>query len=287
MANYDHPLRIVSVLREHVFRSDNQGRNPILTKETHRLHCNVWYGDADVDDNGVYEPPKDICDDWQPLGDPGPNGRLTSPTYGATRGGGYVSVAEPAWDGQTLWAATQFGRVFVSKNAGGAEPAVLFDRIDNDPTASNTPPRFPSAIYVDPLDSNHAWIVYSGFNSKLEHQPSDPNRRATFRFATSRAHRRSASRRERPRDRMGDIPATSVAVSDKGTIYVGTDYGVIASKGDGRWQPAGKHLPKMPVPDLVYVRDVLNPPYKGMNRLYAGTHGQGAWELQTDHLDND
>src|SRR6185295_15011754 len=34
--------------REHVFRSTNWGRNPILTKDTHRLHCNVWYGDGDV-----------------------------------------------------------------------------------------------------------------------------------------------------------------------------------------------------------------------------------------------
>jgi hypothetical protein len=267
--------------RQHVFRSDNQGRNPILTKETHRLHCNVWYGDADVDDNGVYEPPKDICDDWQPLGDPGPNGRLTSAAYGADRQGGYVSVAEPAWDGQTIWAATQAGRVLVSKNAGGPEPAVVFDRIDNDPTAANTPPRFPSAIYVDPLDSNHAWIAYSGFNAKT---PATPGHVFEIRYIPGASTFRLLDGNE-PRDRMGDIPATSIAVSDKGTIYVGTDYGVVASKGDGQWQQAGKHLPRMPVPDLVYVRDVLNPPYKGKNRLYAATHGQGVWELKTDHLD--
>jgi len=282
VANDDHtvPHRLWSA-REHVFRSDNQGRNPILTKETHRLHCNVWYGDADVDDNGIYEPPKDICDDWQPLGDPGPNGRLTSPTYGADKGGGYVSVVEPAWDGQTIWAATQFGRVFVSKNAGGPEPAVVFDRIDNDPTAANTPPRFPSAIYVDPLDPNHAWIAYSGFNAKT---PATPGHVFEVRYIPGASTFRVLDGNE-PRDRMGDIPATSIAVSDKGTIYVGTDYGVVASKGDGQWQQAGKHLPKMPVPDLIYIRDVLTPPYKGKNRLYAATHGQGVWELKTDHLD--
>jgi hypothetical protein len=294
VANDDHTVahRLWSA-REHVFRSDNQGRNPILTKETHRLHCNVWYGDADVDDNGTYEPAKDLCDDWQPLGDPGPNGRLTGPAYGTDRvvvpqQNNYVSVVEPAWDGQTLWAATSGGRVFVSKNAGGLESAVVFDRIDNDPTAANTPPRFPTAIYVDPLDPNHAWITYSGFNTKPNTtNPADPNKPGhvfEVRYAPNATTFRLLDGNE-PRDRMGDIPATSIAVSDKGTIYVGTDYGVVASKGDGRWQPAGKHLPKMPVADLIYVRDVLNPPYKGKNRLYAATHGQGVWELKTDHLD--
>ena len=58
--------------REHVFRSTNQGRNPILTKATHREHCNVWYGDGDVDNNGIFEPTLDICDDWKPLGDARP-----------------------------------------------------------------------------------------------------------------------------------------------------------------------------------------------------------------------
>jgi hypothetical protein len=48
-----------------VFRSTNWGRNPILTKDTHRLHCNVWTGDGDVDNNGTYDPPVDLCDDFK------------------------------------------------------------------------------------------------------------------------------------------------------------------------------------------------------------------------------
>ena len=268
--------------REHVFRSDNQGRNPILTRQTHREHCNVWYGDSDVDDNGTYEPTKDLCDDWMPLGDPGPNGRLTAAVHG-TKAGGYVSVVEPAWDGQTVWAATQLGRVWVSKNAGGPEAAVVFDRIDDDPTAvASSPNRFVSAIYVDPKDSNHAWIVYSGFNAK------DPIDGHVFevRYVPGASTFTMLDGNE-PRDRMGDIPATSVAVSDSGTIYVGTDYGCVASKGDGVWRQCGKGLPRMAVADLIYVRDQMNPPYKGQELLYAATHGQGVWSLKTGHLDND
>ncbi len=81
-----------------------------------------------------------------------------------------------------------------------------------------------------------------------------------------------------PRDRMGDIPATSVAVTDKGTIYVATDYGVAASSGDGVWREAGKGLPRMPAADLMYI--------PGKKKLYAATHGQGVWELKVDDIEN-
>jgi hypothetical protein len=276
--------------REHVFRSMNQGRNPILTKETHREHCNIWFGDGDVDDNGVFEPPKDICDDWKPLGDPSPRGRLTygpaaacpNPTpppnfvpcpppfpYGTDRSGGYTAVVERANDGRTVWAATQPGRVFVSKNADDPNPAaVVFDRIDDDLTATNDPPRFPSAIYVDPKDANHAWIAYSGFNTKT---PGLPGHVFEVRYVPGASTFTLLDGNE-PVDRLGDIPATSIGVSDKGTIYVGTDYGCVASKGDGVWRPCGSGLPSMPVSDLVYVKE--------HKTLYAGTHGQGVWALK-------
>jgi hypothetical protein len=261
--------------REHVFRSTNQGRNPILTKTTHREHCNIWYGDADVDDSGMYEPEIDICDDWKPLGDPGPNGRLTAAIHG-DRAGGYTSVVERAKDGGTVWAATQLGRVWVSKNADDPNPAaVVFDRIDNDPTATNAPPRFVSAIYVDPKDPDRAWIAYSGFNVKT---PGFDGHVFEVRYAPEGSTFRMLDGNQ-PRDRMGDIPATSIAVAPSGRIYVGTDYGCVASKGDGVWRPCGRGLPNMPVSDLMYVR--------ARKKIYAGTHGQGAWELRVADIERD
>ena len=157
--------------REHVFRSTNWGRNPILTKETHRLHCNVWTGDGDVDNNGTYDPPVDLCDDFKPLGDPGPNGRLTSPAYGADRivAGNHVAALERAYsDKSTLWAATSTGRIFISKNANDPDPTlVVFRRIDT----PNSPPRYPTAIFVDRKNPNRAWITYSGYNAKTPTTP--------------------------------------------------------------------------------------------------------------------
>ena len=161
--------------REHVFRSQNYGRNPILaTKEAHRTNCNIWNGHfADINNNGTYDLPGDACDDWKALGDPSPNGRLTATAYGADRAGTFVSVTERAkGDPNTLWAATGTGRIFVSKNVNDPNPAaVVFDRIDNDPTAANSPPRYPTSIYVDPTNPNHAWITYSGYNVKTPNTP--------------------------------------------------------------------------------------------------------------------
>jgi hypothetical protein len=81
--------------REHVFRSTNHGINPAFDRAKVLQHCNVWTGDGDLDEDGTYEPPTDICDDWAPLGDPSPNGRLTAPGFG-DRAGGHVSVVERA-----------------------------------------------------------------------------------------------------------------------------------------------------------------------------------------------
>jgi hypothetical protein len=76
---------------------------------------------------------------------------------------------------------------------------------------------------------------------------------------------------------MGDIPATSVAVSPKGTIYVATDYGCVASSGDGSWRPCGKGLPNMAIADLIYVPETKT--------IDAATHAQGVWSLKVDDIE--
>jgi hypothetical protein len=256
--------------REHAFRSTNYGRNPILTKETHRLHCSVWTGDGDVNGDGTYDAPVDLCDDWKPLGDPGPNGRLTSTAFGATKAGGFVSVIERApSDTNTLWAATANGRIFVSKNANDPNPAsVTFDRIDDDPTATNTPPRYPTDIFVDPANPNHAYITYSGYNSKTPNTPGHvfevtyvPNAST---FVVLDGHKING---------YGDIPANSIIATNRGTVYVGTDYGVVVKEPNSSvWKMAAAGLPNVDVADLVYI------PQK--DGLYAATHGQGIWFLK-------
>jgi hypothetical protein len=263
--------------REHVFRSINQGRALFLTKEQHRENCNIWYGDFDVNENGRYEVGIDRCDDWRPLGPPGPEGALTSTTFGPDKilppppmaQQKHVAVVERAKDSGTVWAGTNAGRIFVSKNADSpAAETVVFDRIDNDPTALNSPARYPTAIYIDPNDANHAWITYSGFNAK---DPGHPGHVFEVRYAPNASTFRVLDGNE-PRDKMGDIPATSLTRTPDGTLYVGTDYGCVKSKGDGRWTECARGLPHMLVADLLYS--------KRLNSIIAATHGQGVWELR-------
>ncbi len=257
--------------REHAFRAMNHGYNPLFPRPVVELHCNVWTGNGDLDGDGTYEPATDICDDWKPLGDPGPNGRLTAAIHG-DRAGGHISVVERGRnDTSTLWSATSTGRVFISKNADNATAsAVTFTRLDS--LATNDPPRFPTSIFVDPEDANHAWITYSGYNSKTPATPGhvfeisyDPGA-GTAVFTLLDGHKING---------YGDIPANSVVVSAHGTIYVGNDYGVVQKqKNSSVWHLPAAGLPNVNVPDLVYV------PERGS--LYAATHGQGVWRLKIE-----
>jgi hypothetical protein len=261
--------------REHVFRSTNWGRNPVFaTKDAHRVVCNVWYGHGDVDGDGDVDT-ADVCDDFKALGDPGPNGRLTSPvTYGADRAGGHVAALERAYtDTNTLWAATSTGRIFISKNADDPNPAaVQFIRLDS--LAANDPPRYPTAIFVDRANANHAWITYSGYNSKtpntpghvfeVTYNPGSPSTPATATFDNRDGHKNNG---------YGDIPANSIVVTSRGTVYVGNDYGVVMKEPNSEvWKRSPAGLPNVNVADLVYVPE--------KDALYAATHGQGVWQLK-------
>lgn len=265
--------------REHVFRSTNQGRNKAMTKAQHREFCNVWYGTfSDFNNNGVYDS-GDFCDDWEPLGAPNSTGRLTNAVYGPDKiktGADYVTdIQRSRRDTGTLWASTAGGRVFVTKNADAPlASSVVFDRIDNDPTAGATPPRFVSAISIDPKDANHAIVVFSGFNAKT---PATPGHVFDVHYIPG-ASTWTLLDGDQPRDYLGDIPATSVAITAKGTIYVGTDYGVVATNGDGHWRQAGSGLPALVAADLMYVPE--------KKKLYVASHGQGAWELKVDSIED-
>ena len=259
--------------RQHVFRSTNYGQNPAIPDVAGlRENCNVWYGDFDVNEDGAYTVGVDRCDDWKPLGNPGAAGQLTGTAYGAATdkvlagANNYTAVVERAPSNtSTLWAATSGGRVFVSTNANAANPAtVVFDRIDNDPTAGATPARYPTAIYVDPQDANHAWITFSGFNAKT---PTTPGHVFEVRYSPN-----ASTFEVLDGTTFGDIPANSIAVTNDGLIVVGTDYGAVSSSGDGNWTEAGKGLPSVVVADLVYV--------PSRDAVYAATHGQGAWALR-------
>ena len=63
-----------------------------------------------------------------------------------------------------------FGRPRLRDTQRGRDrirPQSSWHRIDN----ATSPTRFPSGIYVDPADSGHAWITYSGYNAATPTTP--------------------------------------------------------------------------------------------------------------------
>jgi len=98
-------------------------------------------------------------------------------------------------------------------------PTVVFERIDG--RRRRNARRGSEAIYVDPKDSNHAWITYERLQRE---EPSSPAQCGGAvhpgRVDIHDARWEPAARRARRH-----IPATSLAVSDRGTVSCRTDYG--------------------------------------------------------------
>jgi hypothetical protein len=238
----------------HVWRTKTWGMGTMSLADF-REQCNEWFGQFNVP-----------CGDWQPLGTPGTAGRLTSTTFGSDRTAGFVVAVERATgDTNTLWAATQGGRVFITKNAA-AEPAsaVTFVRLDS--LAANDPGRFVSGIHVDPSNPNRAWISYSGFNATT---PTTPGHVFEVMYNPVAG---TATWVDLSYD-FGDIPVTDVARDDvRGDLYAATDFGVFRlDAGTTEWVTAAAGMPHVEVAGLT-IRSAAR-------KLYAATHGLSAWLL--------
>jgi hypothetical protein len=215
------------------------------------------------------------CGDFVQIGPAGATD-LTSSAYGADRvsdvacltlSQGCVSaLARTASDTKTLWAATGFGRVFISTNANDPAGSVKFTRLDS--LAANSPGRFVSSIYVDPHNSNHAWISYSGYNVNT------PLARAGHVFeVTVSGGGATWTNLDGGTGPLGDLPVTGLVRDDvTGDLYAATDFGVLVlENGTSTWMQAGSGLPKVEVTGLTIV--------PGARVLYASTHGRSAWRL--------
>ncbi len=189
---------------------------------------------------------------------------------GTTRGGGFVAAIERAPSNTgTLWAATTTGRVFVSQNADAAAASVTWTRIDTLASATADPGRFVSGIAVDPLNPNHAWISYSGYNFNTPSQPGHVFE-VTYNASTPNA---TWTRIDGGAGGLADLPITDVVLDDvSGDIYASSDFGVMRLPvGTFTWVLAGTELPQVEVSGLTIV--------PGSRRLYAATHGRSAWLL--------
>jgi hypothetical protein len=156
--------------------------------------------------------------------------------------------------------------VFITRNAD-ADPAsaVIFTRLDG--LAANDPNRFVSGIHIDPADPNHAWISYSGFSAAT---PTTPGHVFEVTYDESLG---TAKWTDLSFD-LGEIPITDVARDDRtGDLYASSDAAVYRLEcDDDDWTLAGTGMPRVEVAGLTIL--------PSSRKLYAATHGMGAWLLR-------
>lgn len=224
------------------------------------------------------------CGDYQPMGDD-----LTGAAFGSDRSGGSVSwLARDSADHGTLWASTSAGRIFVTHNADAVDPAtVVWHRIDN----ASSPTRFPSGIYVDPADTSHAWISYSGYNAATPSTPGhvfevhENGTNPGSGIFTNLNVEGGSSAYPTPTSN-GDLPVSDVVRDDSSsTLYVSTDFGVLRGDNDGK---GGWHVTAgMPRYEVMHLEiqpssrvATCTPGAQCKPVLYAATHSQGIWVMR-------
>jgi hypothetical protein len=192
---------------------------------------------------------------------------------GTTRAGGLVAaVARGLASPGTLWAATGTGRVFISSNANGSADSVTFTRLDSLPGATASPGRFVTSISIDPSNSNHAWISYSGYNFNTPSQPGHVFEVTYNPTANGGAGDATWADLDGGTGPMGDLPVTALVRLPRGDLYAGTDFGVLLlPSGTSTWVVAGTGLPAVEVAGLT----VLNG-----SQIVAATHGRSVWSLK-------
>jgi hypothetical protein len=233
-----------------VHRTKTFGLGNRTLAEANRI-CNTWTGTFEA-----------VCGDWE---ETGPN-RLTSDFFGDRAGGSVVAVERSKADRSTAWAATNTGRLFISRNID-AEPAsaVTWTRVDDDVTID--PNRFVSSIYPDRWNRNKAYVSYSGYNATTPDTPGHVFE-ITFNPATGTAAWRDISYD------FSDLPITDLVRDDlRGDLYASTDFGVLRLPlGSRSWRLAAPGMPNVEVAGLTIV---------GRDRvLYAASHGLSAWRLR-------
>jgi hypothetical protein len=225
----------------------------------------------------LYQPYAPNCGDFVQIGPAGATSLTASSSdyRGTTRSGGNVAyIGRSPSDTNTMWAATTTGRLFLSKNADNPTAnSVSYVRLDTMPSATNSPGRFISGIFVDPRNTNHAWVSYSSYSSLTPATPGhvfsvtyDPTGNGGLGDATWVSLDGTGG------TAFPDFPATAVTWDPVFGLFASNDWGVLRLPiGSTNWGVAGTGLPMVEITDLKMVTS--------NHRLYAGTHGRSIWYL--------
>jgi photosystem II stability/assembly factor-like uncharacterized protein len=174
-----------------------------------------------------------------------------APTFGTI-----TAIGTTPADPNLVYAGTDSGLMWVSRNATAAASQVTWERLSS-PTF---PGRWVTRITVDPQDPRVAWAAFSGWRSGQPHahlvMTSDGGR-TWVDIVGSRV----------PQAPVNDVIRHP---TNRTWLYIATDVGVFGTTDLGTtWTKVGANLPLVPVTDLDLPA--------GSQTLHAATYGRGIW----------
>ncbi|MGH7598920.1 MAG: PKD domain-containing protein [bacterium] len=174
----------------------------------------------------------------------------------SSTGGGapIVAVAIAEGSDNIIWLATrapQQGKAQIVKTENGG---TNYTNV----TGANLPDRFVTDIEFDPSNNRTVYLTYSGYGTP--HVFKSTNAGGNWTDITNN---------------LPDVPVNCAQVHPQqpNVIFIGTDIGVFMSDNAGQvWQPCNNGLPTVQVVALI-----LN---TSMKKIFAGTHGRGAYSAE-------
>lgn len=172
------------------------------------------------------------------------NPKQLDPNTGYRIRGVVTTLAAAASDGNVLYAGTDDGLLWTTKDQGATWKKLKDDDL---------PGSWVTSVAIDPENADIAYVTYSGYRggSSAPHVLKTTNGGASW------------------KDVSGDLPSAPVndVTIAGGRVIVGTDVGVFLSERDGTWYRVGKNMPAIPVLDLRW--------HEGSGSLTVATFGHG------------
>ncbi|HEY0640546.1 MAG TPA: glycosyl hydrolase, partial [Pseudonocardiaceae bacterium] len=170
--------------------------------------------------------------------------------------GTITAIGTTPADPNLVYAGTDSGLVWVSRNATASASQVTWERL----SSPAFPGRWVTRITVDPQDARVAWASFSGWRSGQPH---------AHLVMTSDGGRTWA---DIVGDRVPQAPVNDVIrhPANRTWLYIATDVGVFSTTDLGTtWTKVGSNLPLVPITDLDLPA--------GSRTLHAATYGRGIW----------
>ncbi len=159
-------------------------------------------------------------------------------------------------DANLVYAGTDSGLMWVSRNAMAAPDQVTWQRLES----PIFPGRWVTRISVDPQNPNVAWASFSGWRS------GDPYPHVVMTSDGGRTWVDIVGKRV-PQSPVNDVIRHP---QHEQWLFIATDVGVFRTTNLGKtWLKVGANLPLVPINDI----DIPD----GSNTLYAATYGRSVW----------